>query len=231
MAVDRITQETGRAEGRGTMMRELTRSSGPRSPIRIINLIGEFDGDGPLAVPRGRPTSSADGPELAAQNDETNPMSIWVRFAECKVPEGWCQASANRRNKPNVNLGKICGTEWIGVSSHSSGKMTQTEPFLPGWQPVESADGSKSIKRSHSCRNGSRPRCDDEHKADERTQLFTKASHTSQRSPGWGWGIRIVEADERTQAGGFHRSDPGAGASLTARRPIWRGGPAPMSAV
>ena len=183
-------------------MRELTRSSSPRSTIRIINLISELDGVRPPDVPRGRPTSSADGPESASQNDETNPMLIWVRFAECKVSEGWCQASPNRQNKPNVNLGKICGTEWVAAGSHSRGKMIQTKPFLPGWQPVVSTDGSKSIKRSHSRPNGSRPRCDDEQKA-----------------------------DERTHAGGFHRSGPGAGVSLTARRPIWRGGPTPMSAV
>ena len=109
------------------------------------------------------------------QNDETKPMVIWIRFVGRPVLKGCRWPLQNLRNKANVNLGKNCGSCRVAVPLHSPGKMTQTKPILPEWQPdwlvsivkrertklilpewhsVESGKRSRSIKQSHEHRDG-----------------------------------------------------------------------------
>jgi hypothetical protein len=119
-------------------MRRPTRGSGPRGTIRIIETPALFDRVVPLATDRGRPTSSAQGQQLAQQNDKTKPMLIWEEFADHMALEGWRWLSQNLRNKPSGNLDKVCGSDWLAVGYRASEKTMQTKPTLPKWRPGKS---------------------------------------------------------------------------------------------
>jgi hypothetical protein len=136
-------------------MQQPTEGNGPHSAIRIIGTFAMFDAVVPPAVYREWPTSSVEGPRPAQQNDETNPMSIWERFAGRPVLEGWCWLSQNLRNEPNVNLDNICGLNWLVRGFHAPGKTTQTNPALPEWRPDRLRGRVNNGKRTQPCRNGS----------------------------------------------------------------------------
>src|SRR5262249_51686868 len=98
----------------------------------------------PLAADRGRPTSNAEGPREALQNDKTNPMLIWEGFVDHPILECWCRLSQNLPNEPSVNLDKVCGLDRLVIGFHPPGKMMQTKPILPEWR----SDGFRGLMRN-----------------------------------------------------------------------------------
>jgi hypothetical protein len=115
-------------------MRQLTGKNGRRGTIRIIETLDLSDGVVLPTAHREWPTSGVDGPRPAQQSDETKPLSNWERYIVSMVFRGWCRLAQNLRNKPNVNLNKLCGLIWFLMSHHAARKTKQTKPTLPEWQ-------------------------------------------------------------------------------------------------
>jgi hypothetical protein len=116
-------------------MRQPTKGNGPRGASRIIGSPAIFDVVVPPTADRGRPTSSAKGPRLPQQSDETNPMLVWERFVGRPVLEAWCRYHIICETNPMLIW--INSVGWIGL-----------------WRT--SIHQGKRRKQSQLCQNGSR---------------------------------------------------------------------------
>src|SRR5262249_43190637 len=116
------THQTGRAEGRGPMIREPTERRGPRSTIHAIDIVAGLDGGEPARSP-SRTTDIAQRTSTTGTAKRRNEPSVSLGRI-CRSP-GFGRLvlpSRNLQNEPNVNLAKTCGSDGLWRASARRGK-------------------------------------------------------------------------------------------------------------